>query len=373
MEGQGHIVKVFLGSSGEQRKLVEWLVRFIGENFAGKIEPIPWTSSWTGGEFLLENLLTFIETTDASILFWTPDDKTDYRGKTRHEPRDNLVFEAGLFMAIHGRNRTRIVIPTFASGDARSAAAAPTDLQGLTYHSFHWNDNLHASGLAAVAREICEDLLRLGPRPRKKATIVDTLEIQRDSIEVATVAVGSWATINTQAIQRLAGGSNAKQIDILASYRVGDIRRVLGEFRRRKGCRLRACFADMWDEELLAVYQRKFYNRDKKHIQDAVISSITDLLGICTVERESSNSLIIKDLMEPPVANYEIYLTRQRITFGYYRIDDNAFVCPLDMKKQQDPAPPVWGLPREVAPRAFDRYSSEYEAVISEATNVFRG
>lgn len=155
-------MKVFLGSSGEQKALVEWLTRFIGENFSGRLVPVPWTSSWTGGQFLLENLLTFVEDTDASILFWTADDKTDYRGQTRHEPRDNVVFEAGLFLAMHGRNRTRIVIPSYPDGDERKKAAAPTDLQGLTYHSFPWSDNIHASGLAAVAREICESLLKVG-------------------------------------------------------------------------------------------------------------------------------------------------------------------------------------------------------------------
>jgi predicted nucleotide-binding protein len=63
---------------------------------------------WPGGRFTLENLLRFVDNTDAAILFWTADDKTWYRETQRFEPRDNLLFEAGLFIAAHGRDRTQL-------------------------------------------------------------------------------------------------------------------------------------------------------------------------------------------------------------------------------------------------------------------------
>jgi len=68
-------MKVFIGSSGEQRRLVDWLTAFIRREYRGRLEPIPWTIPWPGGQYVLENLLGFIDRTDAAILFWTADDK----------------------------------------------------------------------------------------------------------------------------------------------------------------------------------------------------------------------------------------------------------------------------------------------------------
>jgi predicted nucleotide-binding protein len=132
--------RVFIGSSGEQVRLVEWLTAFIASNYAGRLEPVPWTIPWPGGLFTLEHLLKVVEETDASILFWTADDKTWYRNTERQQPRDNLVFEAGLFLAAHGRDRTQLLLPTYASSDARKDVAVPSDVLGLTWNGFAWSD-----------------------------------------------------------------------------------------------------------------------------------------------------------------------------------------------------------------------------------------
>src|SRR2546423_9245608 len=127
-------MRVFIGSSSEQRRLVEWLTSFILSEYAGKIEAVAWTMTWTGGQYTLENLLRFVDETDASILFWTADDKTWYRDTERHEPRDNLVFEAGLFIAAHGRERAQLMIPRYEPGDPRASVATPSDVAGMTWN-----------------------------------------------------------------------------------------------------------------------------------------------------------------------------------------------------------------------------------------------
>lgn len=75
--------------------------------------------------------------------------------------------------------------------------------------------------------------------------------------------------------------------------------------------------------------------------------------------------------VQQPPAGYAISLTSQRITYSYYRIDDVAFIVPLDMKTAQDPAPLAWVLDRETAPRAFDHYRTEYDRLFEEAPRVF--
>src|SRR5688572_29889201 len=99
--GEEAVMRIFIGSSSEQRPFVDFVTDFIRTNYGPTLEPVPWTIYWKGGHFTLEALQALADETDASILFWTPDDRTWYRGVERGQPRDNLLFEAGLFLAAH--------------------------------------------------------------------------------------------------------------------------------------------------------------------------------------------------------------------------------------------------------------------------------
>jgi hypothetical protein len=325
------------------------------------------------GRFTLENLLGFVKDTDASIFFWTADDKTWYRTTETHEPRDNLTFEGGLFIASHGRERTQLMVPEYGPGDVRRNMHMPSDLAGLTYNPYRWaNGDPQATGLPRAARTVCDRLVQLGPRLREHS-LAESWALDRAKIEEIHTIVGDWFTLNTGAIARLASDPNAREIDILASYRVGEIRRALDGFRERGDARLRACFANMWDDALLATYQRKYSDRTADHIRNALRESIEFLLGPCKIEAQAADRIMASELTAPPEAKYELRLTSQRITFGYYRIDQTAFIVPLDMKKSQNPSPLVWMLRRESAPRAFDHYLAEYNQMFQEGLNVFSG
>src|ERR1700674_802412 len=363
-------MRVFIGSSSEQRRLVEWLTAFIRSDYPGKIEPVPWTLPWTGGSFTLENLLRIVDETDAAILFWTADDKTWYRATARQEPRDNLVFEAGLFIAKHGRARTQLMVPRYQPQDPRGKVAIPTDLAGLTWQSYEWADGpAQATGLPLTARTACDQLLILGPRPRRSSSLQHLATL--DTVEEVQTLVGTWQTLHTYGIARLAGASTARSIDILAAYRVGEIRRALDDFRDRQDATLRACFANMWDNELLAAYQRKYHDRTADQIRSALKESLEFLIGPCEIREQGGDHVIVPTSAKPPAAKYEIRLTNQRITFSYYRIDDIAFMVPLDMKLAQNPPPLAWVVDRETTPRAFAYYLDEYGRVFAEGLRVF--
>ena len=186
--------------------------------------------------------------------------------------------------------------------------------------------------------------------------------------------VGAWRTLHAEGIAKLAAGEDARSIDILASYRVGEIRRVLGGgFRQRQDASLRACFANMWDRELAEAYRRKYFDRTPEYMQRALQESIEGLLGPCTVEAKREDDIKVSNVSNAPAASYEIRLTSQRITFGYYRIDDVAFIVPMDIKKAQDPPPLAWVLDRETAPRAFEFYLNEFSRMFEEALPVYPG
>ena len=253
-------MRVFIGSSGEQRSLVDWLTSFIRTEYAGKIQPVPWTIPWTGGRFTLDNLLRFVDETDAAILFWTADDKTWYRDTVRDEPRDNLVFEAGLFIAAHGQERSQLMIPRYEPGDKRAKVAVPSDLAGMTWNQYQWTDGpAEATGLPTTARTVCDLLVTLGARPRKSPLLPSL--VKQDNVEEIRTFVGDWRAISSAGIFPMASHADAKEIDILAAYNVGGIASGIEEFKQRGHARLRACFGNMFDDELLRAYRRKYYNR----------------------------------------------------------------------------------------------------------------
>jgi hypothetical protein len=119
--------RIFLGSSGKQTKLVQALTR--GLEDVAHVEP--WTSSFNPGTTTLERLLELTREVDFAAFVFARDDWTtatppasDTPGSGQASPRDNVVFEAGLFGGVLGMRRTFILHET--------GAKLPSDLLGLT-------------------------------------------------------------------------------------------------------------------------------------------------------------------------------------------------------------------------------------------------
>jgi hypothetical protein len=119
--------RIFLGSSGEQAKLLQALERGL-EDVA---EVVPWTTSFNPGMTTLERLIELTHEVHFAVFVFAQDDWTiktpavsDPSEAGQASPRDNVVFEAGLFGGVLGMRRTFIL---HANG-----AKLPTDLLGLT-------------------------------------------------------------------------------------------------------------------------------------------------------------------------------------------------------------------------------------------------
>src|SRR5207247_5657331 len=119
--------RIFLGSSGQQEKLLQALTR--GLEDVAHVEP--WTTSFNPGTTTLERLLELAREVDFAAFVFARDDWTtnsppasDLSGSGQASPRDNVVFEAGLFGGVLGMRRTFIL---HASG-----SMLPSDLLGLT-------------------------------------------------------------------------------------------------------------------------------------------------------------------------------------------------------------------------------------------------
>ena len=119
-----------------------------------------WTDNvFSASHFPLQDLETQLRLADFALLVATPDDSTTSRGITKDAPRDNVVFELGLFMGAMGHERT------FVMGPRGHDIKLPSDLLGLTTLNY---DTAAGGTLAMQVRNCVKDLRRLiltmGPR-----------------------------------------------------------------------------------------------------------------------------------------------------------------------------------------------------------------
>lgn len=115
---------IFLGSSGKQANLLQGLTNGLGD--IAHVEP--WTTVFNPGVSTLERLVELTREVDFAAFVFAQDDwtavGTPAPDSAQASPRDNVVFEAGLFGGVLGMRRTFIL---HAEG-----SKLPTDLLGLT-------------------------------------------------------------------------------------------------------------------------------------------------------------------------------------------------------------------------------------------------
>lgn len=124
--------RMFLGSSGKQARFLETLTR--GLEDVADVEP--WMTVFNPGTTTLGRLLELTREVDFAAFVFAHDDWTAAGepsspdgGPGQASPRDNVVFEAGLFGGVLGMRRSFIL---HAGG-----AKLPTDLLGLTCVRYH--------------------------------------------------------------------------------------------------------------------------------------------------------------------------------------------------------------------------------------------
>jgi hypothetical protein len=138
--------RIFLGSSGQQVKLLQALTR--GLEDVADVEP--WTTVFNPGVSTLDRLVELTHDVDFAAFIFARDDWTGHEPAAAEaaagqaSPRDNVVYEAGLFGGALGLRRTFIL---HANG-----AKLPTDLLGLT--CVRYDPELTAAEMKAVNQKV---------------------------------------------------------------------------------------------------------------------------------------------------------------------------------------------------------------------------
>jgi hypothetical protein len=192
--------RIFLGSSGKQEKLIQALTRGL-EDVA---HVVPWTTSFNPGTTTLERLLELTHEVDFAAFVFAQDDWTTNSplaspqpGSGQASPRDNVVFEAGLFGGALGMRRTFIL---HASG-----SKLPSDLLGLT--AVRYGEATTPAEIRIINQKLRKAIenegrvarieglwwqFSLTERTAREPSAVSLLRISRDRDGALVVAGRSW-------------------------------------------------------------------------------------------------------------------------------------------------------------------------------------
>ena len=189
--------RIFLGSSGKQAKLVQALTRGLAE--VAEVEP--WTAVFNPGVSTLDRLVELTHEVDFAAFVFAQDDWTSNPSDTtatgQASPRDNVVFEAGLFGGALGMRRTFIL---HAKG-----AKLPTDLLGMT--AVRYPETLTAADMRAVNQKLRKAIEEEGRltrlqgdwwqhsltlRSEREPSAISLLRISRDREGNLEIAGRAW-------------------------------------------------------------------------------------------------------------------------------------------------------------------------------------
>lgn len=119
--------KVFIGSSSEGHEVAEYLQAALERH----CQPTIWSQGVFGlSEGNLDALIKATRRHDFAILVLSPDDFIKKRDSEAFVPRDNVIFEIGLFIGSLGRNRTFMV------HRSDHKIEMPSDLAGVTVATY---------------------------------------------------------------------------------------------------------------------------------------------------------------------------------------------------------------------------------------------
>ncbi|WAC39869.1 STING domain-containing protein [Pedobacter sp. SL55] len=146
--------RIFIGSSSEGLKVAKYVKSY----FANDFECFLWTDDiFKYNESVFDTLLKSASLFDFGIMVATKDDFTVSRNTNFDTPRDNIVFEYGLFLGRVGAGKAFVL--------QEEGTKLPTDLFGITTPRFVLADNL------LQAEKLNDELRKIGNSMKEKMKI----------------------------------------------------------------------------------------------------------------------------------------------------------------------------------------------------------
>jgi predicted nucleotide-binding protein len=147
---------IFIGSSREGLPIASALAGAIPKDTA---QVTLWSEGVFGASnFPIEDLSALLRSADFAALLVSADDTVVSRGREFHAPRDNIVFELGLFMGALSRQRTFLIVPQGVD------IKIPSDLLGINTICYNSEAQTPYDAVHAAAAEISAMIRDIGTR-----------------------------------------------------------------------------------------------------------------------------------------------------------------------------------------------------------------
>ena len=219
--------KLFIGSSKASVGVAKLVADTLEDS--GCADVLVWDEGiFSLNQGFLEKLLGILSEFDFAVLIWAPDDVTESKAESKASPRDNVIFECGLFMGALGRDRVFIMF------DQSIELKIPSDLAGVSLASYD-GARIASDGPAAV-RRACDVINREIQKPRFPE-IVGTWR----SKYALTSDPGHQEVIENVEIKPSRGGiaitskNNPERDEYLAYGRIYYDKQIIGDWRSRLG------------------------------------------------------------------------------------------------------------------------------------------
>jgi len=354
-------LRVFIGSSEKDLKYAQAIAKIVdgaSEMIDGErsVTAVGWwdRNVFPLGQTLIESLELAVRRANAAILVAGPGDSVQKAdGKIVSQPRANVIFEYGMFVAVRGRKQ--VGLATFFE-----QVELPSDIGGVLHMRLKTSEPFNEEDFIRDNKAEIESWLKpLKTQASKQASFERCWSVVGDAEKLALEHI----------VPEIA---TATQIDMVSIYRpVAGMYRYLDDFRNTPGNRLRVCFANMWDSTLESAYARKIAGKKAGYMRDSLLETIQRYLGDETVVDATDPKRIRATPPAGCAADYRVYLTDQRVTYNYCRVDDVLLIIPLDMKKAQRPSPPGWVFRCDDAPHAFSYYVGDFEKILAESQQIY--
>jgi hypothetical protein len=167
---------LFIGSSSEGLEFARAVRSLLDHDAETRL----WDEGYVNpGSTFIDKLVKDLPRFDFAVLVLTPDDLVSSRDVATFGPRDNVIFELGLFMGRLGRARTFMLHQT----DAK--LKIPTDLSGVTAATYDWprEDRSHRSAVGAACDSIREVVRDLGVSDLKTNRAIGEIISRQDTAE----------------------------------------------------------------------------------------------------------------------------------------------------------------------------------------------
>lgn len=234
---------IFIGSSSEGLALAKAIKIELDKKFTATV----WTEDlFALGHDTLSDLLRFVQCFDFAVLVLLDDDKTMSRGTKKGSPRDNVIFEMGLFMGALGRRRT---FPVVAETTGESLKI-PSDLLGNTalYLPRDFHQKIDSAQIPVLLEQLVqtiderskESILQLLPSTSlaigyfqnfvspvcRELSLRDTIELGADTVDISKdnfdftiVLPSSLSDASTEGAKKFVKSSGAKDFNLKTSSR----------------------------------------------------------------------------------------------------------------------------------------------------------